>query len=75
MNRGLKRPPDYVPVQFRRELMDLSKADLAELVWDFAMRCTGRCDDPEAYDEAMGSIQCATNALRIALGRSPIKGM
>ena len=43
--RGIaKRPPSYVPVGFVRDgLMKMSKADLAEILYDFAVQQTG-CD-------------------------------
>jgi len=46
-----KRPASYVPDggHVRSHLMSMSKADLAELVWDYAVRTVGeeaaqRCD-------------------------------
>lgn len=36
-----KRPASYVPAGFQESLMAMSKADLAEIVWDYAVRTVG----------------------------------
>ena len=37
----MKRWPDLVPFGYDRELKRLSKADLAEIAWDFGARLVG----------------------------------
>ena len=47
-----KRPASYVPAGVARDrLMRLSKADLAELVWDFAVQEAG--GDPNTPSDVM----------------------
>lgn len=41
------KPPIFVPPQHQRELEQLSKAALMDVVWDYATRISGSVD-PEA---------------------------
>lgn len=50
--RGVKRPASYVPKWCRAELHKLSKADLMEIAYDYAMRMVGEAaGEIAAYDE------------------------
>jgi hypothetical protein len=42
------KPPIFVPVRFRREIEQLSKAALMDIAWNLASQACGECDDPEA---------------------------
>ncbi len=43
-----KKPPVLIPAEAYDEIMELSKAALADIAWSFAMRCSGACDDTQA---------------------------
>lgn len=50
--RGVKRPATYVPAWCRAELHKLSKADLMEIAFDYAVRTVGEdAGEVAAYDE------------------------
>ena len=47
-----KRPAYYVPSAFRAQLEKLSKADLMEIAWDYAVRTAGEdAGDDNAFLE------------------------
>jgi len=74
-----KRPPSYVPAgAATKHLMSFSKADLAELVWDYAKRIAG-----ESVDEAIviqellrtASYLDAYHGRRTPSARTPAPGL
>lgn len=63
-SRGSKRLADFVPAAHRRELDKLSKADLMEIVWDYAVRSVGAEDDTAAaYNDIAGVHATLVTAL------------
>lgn len=58
-----KRVASRVPMTYRVELDKLSKADLMELVWDFATRAVGEeKPNAEVYREAAYTARILANA-------------
>jgi hypothetical protein len=49
-----KKPPIFIPLNLRQDIMKLSKAALADIAWSFAARCSTSCDDPEAVRQEFG---------------------
>ena len=41
------RRPEYIPAEHRAFVMKYSKADLAEMVWDYAVRMVGDGEFPD----------------------------
>lgn len=66
---GIKRAAEYVPSQYRRELTKLSKSDLMEIAYQFALRMSGEDNEDMAYSTVATEyrILCAND------GRTPIK--
>lgn len=59
--------PVFVPYEFQKEIEQLSKAALMDMVWDFATRCAGK----EEPDDVM--LEVRTTATIIAGHRKQAK--
>lgn len=67
-----KRPPSYVPSGPLRDfLMSLSKADLAEMVYDYAVRTVGEEDAAQYPDLLVHEMLVTHEAVVYALSRRP----
>lgn len=64
-----KRDAEYVPYAQRMELDKLSKADLMEIAYSFAVRITGSDDFHEAYN----IVKAEHEALAQNGSRKPVK--
>lgn len=68
-----KRFPDYIDnPEARMLLMGMSKADLAEVVFDFARMCVGEKESADNPGEVVEKIKTHANAIRSAMGRKHI---
>ncbi len=68
-----KRPATYIPTAYRAQLDRLSKADLMEIAWDFAMRTVGEAVHEDSQGAATYREVRATHRILAALyGRRPV---
>ena len=63
-----KRRPDYIPPgELRDAIMRQSKADLAELVYDYLIRIVGETESRKDPHSLLGEMRQTLNAIKHAV--------